>query len=735
MKKLLSVIMVGLMATSAFAYVPLSNSQLNIGSYQNSATRGMFYNELDILSAAPVELLDFSGNALYTNWGNARSFAGPYNPGVDYNQALSWTGVTEPVNYFTFGVTGNPLSYAGIEDSRSGIVYQNFGGKTVQFNLDDDVGTGQNPGVTGEDSEGTWENKTYTVLFPTMPLTNDRLETANSDAKYHTNTTNTQWNIGSSYKLMDKVSVGLSLARQTDTNILTTEGTKTYAYRELTGNGAVADGLTANLVGTDLLSYTFAYPTQEIDQNSTSRTDILPQARIKISDDFYVDAGVGLSFQKTLNPVGTAQQIVAGEKTVVTVTATEFTGVGAGVVFSTAPGATQIANYTNTGTAIVDKNNAGLSLDYDATGNIPAAGLASTVFTRGALEDGVSAFADDRDGTAPLIRIEAVKKFEKVDITGIVNYSNLSQDVDASQTDREYIQTSCVISTWSVGGQDIADGNIKDNFVQRDYTSVQTITGKGTISNFDVGAKVSMKALEGVKVSFGGFIQKQTNKEDGDWTYKSTELTSYNDGIVSTNVYNNGSIVSPSSGTYIDADGTISGRPGPVGGTDQTASRGAIETSGDGEGTWSETVSQTGTFLKETITTIYRVPVGIEIPLSKKWTFRAGTEYVMTKTETTTEQPTNQGTKTKVATPGSTAQGLASVTNVDTWGPSSKKSVYKSENQDVYYTYGVQFDATPSLTIACNAFLDTAADNAAAHASIFDLTTYRQLSLSAAIRF
>ena len=70
MKKLLSVIMVGLMATSAFAYVPLSNSQLNIGSYQNSATRGMFYNELDILSAAPVELLDFSGNALYTNWGN-----------------------------------------------------------------------------------------------------------------------------------------------------------------------------------------------------------------------------------------------------------------------------------------------------------------------------------------------------------------------------------------------------------------------------------------------------------------------------------------------------------------------------------------------------------------------------------------------------------------------------------------------------------------------------------------
>ncbi|MBI5574155.1 MAG: hypothetical protein HY919_06355 [Elusimicrobia bacterium] len=728
MKKLLSIIMVALMARAAFAFVPLTNSQLNIGSYQRGATRGMFYNELDIVSAAPVELLDFSGNTLYTNWGNVRNFndIGNYGTALDWSQ---YTGNTD-ISYFTFGVTGNPLSYAGIDDSRSGIVYQNYGGKTTTYDLD-------NAATVANDSEGKWTADTYTVVYPTLTV-NDQTNRATSDAKYYTNTTNTQWNIGSSYKLMDKVSLGLSLARQTDTNILTTEGTKTFSETYLTPTGANTAG--RPVTATERRSYNFAYPTQEIDQNSTATTDILPQARVKISDDLHVDVGVGLRSAKTLNP----NTLVADEKTTVTVTARED------VLFSTSAGI-GVANsgqYFNTGTAIVGKTAvAAVQLDYNAVANIgPNAGLNSNVFNSNRVllattdDSGISAFADDRDGIAPLVRIEAVKKFEKVEVTGIVNYSNLSQDIDASQTDREYLQTSCVISTWvNTSGNGFSNGSITDNFVAKDYTNIKTFKGKGTISNFDLGAKVSMKALEGVKLSFGGFILKQTDKTDVDTTGSSTELTSYSDGLVSTNVYNNGTAIRGSSGTFVDpfANPTnpIVDRPGPIAGTDQSVSRGGIETSGEGEGSWLQTISDTGQRVTETVTLSYSVPVGIEIPLSKKWTFRAGTEYVMTKTETTTERTTNQTTQTTVATPvlGETAQ--ASTTETALTGPSYTKSTIRTEDHDVFYTYGVQFDATPSLTIACNAFLDTATDTAVGNASIFDLNTYRQLSLSAAIKF
>lgn len=739
MKKLLSIIMVAMMATSAFAFVPLSNEQNNIGSYQRGATRGMFYNELDIVSAAPVELLDFSGNALYTNWGNIRNFndIANYGTALDWTTANQWRNDTD-VSYFTFGVTGNPLSYAGIEDSRSGIVYQNYGAKTVNpaFDLDND-------GTAGDDSEGKWTDDKYTVVYPTLTV-NDQTDRQTSDTKYYTNTTNTQWNIGSSYKLMDNVSLGLSLSRQTDTNILTAEGTKTFSERYLTPTGADDDG--RPVTATERRSYNFAYPTQEIDQNSTATTDILPQARVKISDDLHVDVGVGLRSAKTLNP----NTLVTDEKTIVTVTARED------VLFSTGAGAAaNSGQYFNTGTAIVAKSVADggpMALDYGEVTNIgPNAGLNSNVFSSNRVglattdDSGISAFADDRDGIAPLVRIEAVKKFEKVDVTGIVNYSNLSQDIDATQTDREYLQTSCVISTWIAGGNRVSNGSITDNFVAKDYTNIETFKGKGTTSNFDAGAKISMKALEGVKLSFGGFIRKTSNKQDVDTTGKSTELTSYSDGRASTMAYNNGTIVTvggvqiTSSGTFVDPSANptnpIVDRPGPIAGTDQNVSRGTIETSGEGEGSWLQTISDTGNRVTETVTLSYSVPVGIEIPLSKKWTFRAGTEYVMTKTETTTERTTNQKTQTTVATPvlGETAQ--ASTTETDLTGPEYTKSIVRTEDHDVFYTYGVQFDATPSLTIACNAFLDTAGAGTFSNASIFDLATYRTLSLSAAIKF
>jgi hypothetical protein len=67
MKKVLAIILSFAIISPSFAFVPLSNAQNNLGSYQNAATQGMFYNELDILSSYPVELLDFKGNCLYTN--------------------------------------------------------------------------------------------------------------------------------------------------------------------------------------------------------------------------------------------------------------------------------------------------------------------------------------------------------------------------------------------------------------------------------------------------------------------------------------------------------------------------------------------------------------------------------------------------------------------------------------------------------------------------------------------
>ncbi|MFA5780201.1 MAG: hypothetical protein WC947_08685 [Elusimicrobiota bacterium] len=728
MKKLLSIIMVALMATSAFAYVPLSNSQLNIGSYQNSATRGMFYNELDIVSAAPVELLDFSGNALYTNWGNVRSFAGPYGAGT-YNRALSWTGVTEPINVFTFGVTGNPLSYAGIEDSRSGVVYQNFGTKGVGFDLDSNAGTG----TGGLDSEGTYKQDDYTVDYATVSVAPRRLQVTSSNMKYFTNDTNTQWNAGTSYKLMDKVSLGLSLARQTNTSILTTEGTKTYADNYLTRNGMVAGlpnpfGANINTVATATQGDTIsvAYPTEEVDQNSTSQTDILPQVRVKISDDFFVDAGVGLRFSKTLNPGTVNGNVIANEKTVVTVTARED------VVLSTAPGGVG-TQYFNTGTAIVEKSAANVALEYNQTNLFGNALLNSPVFTTAnwaQTDNGVSAFSDEREGTAPLVRIEAVKKFEKVDITGIFNYSNLSQDIDASQTGREYVNTKAYVSTDTLGGG-YAGGARVDNWTERDYTMTGIMTGKWTQSNLDIGAKISMKALEGVKLSFGGFIQKQTTKTDVDKTITTTDSTSYEDNSASTNSLVLGGLVQ-SSGTV-----SVANRPGPITNSDEDFSRtfaGMSGNNGFGEGTWSQITTATGNEIAETVTLTYRVPVGIEIPLSKKWTFRAGTEYIMTKTETTSEDTNvnDVGNQTTTATPGN---AQTAVTNSAVADPVSETSVTRTEAHAVNYTYGVQFDATPSLTIACNAFLDTAGAGTLSNASFFDLATYRTLSLSAAIKF
>ncbi|MDD5687562.1 MAG: hypothetical protein PHE88_06995 [Elusimicrobia bacterium] len=701
MKKMLSIVAMFLMATSAFAFVPLTNAQNTVGSYERGATRGMFYNELDIISAAPVELLDFSGNALYTNWGNIRN----YNDIVNYGKALNWgpNQNNTDISYFTFGLTGNPLSSIGINDSRSGIVYQNFGGKLAPiFNLDS---------VVGNDSEGQWKNETYNIRFATAPATDRTQTTIGSNLKYYTNTTNTQWNAGSSYKLMDKISLGLSLSRRTDSIVLNTEGTKTYSEIFNTVNGAILVGMP--VTSTEGTSLSVSYPKQAVDQNSTSITDILPQARISVSDGLYADVGVGLRFSKVTNP-GT---VVANENTVITVSARE------GVAISTAIGGLNSYQRFNTGTAIVSKTN----LDYATqtlNGNV---NLFTASFT-GAAGTGVSDFSDERSGIAPLVRVEVKKSFKKFDAFGIANFDTLSRDVDASQTNREYANTR---HTLYAG----AAADVVDNFTGRDYTQLLTYKGTASDTNLDLGLKINMKELEGIRVSLGGFIQRSVSKTDLDTTSGSRELVSYRDG--------DGLTISSSSVGGNTPAQILTNKPGPVDGSlTETNPNGTgrtdlgLPTTGDGEGDWSQTISRAGTQLSETITTKYMVPVGIEIPLSKKFTFRAGTEYVMTKTQTTVKTNNTLETTVTVATPLGEAAKSRTDYSADL---AETKSILYSESHDVFYTYGLQFDATPSLTIACNAFLDTNPDGVGTdggdRASIFDLTTYRNLSLSAAIKF
>src|SRR3989339_479864 len=460
MKRALLTVLVALMATSAFAFVPLSNSE-NIGSYQRGATRGMFYNELDIISAAPVELLDFSGNALYTNWGNIRNF----NDIVNYNQLLRFGSTSDitDTSYFTFGVTGNPTNN---DKSRSGIIYQNFGGKTSTKNLDL---------VNGNESEGIWSTNAYTIVYPTAPVI-DRAATTNSDTKYFTNRFVTQWNLGSAYKLMDKLSIGLSLYRNSDSTILTSEGSKSYGIRYLTANGAVNDG-GRPATATESITYTFTYPDQEIDQNSSATTDVLPQARLNIADDLYVDAGIGLRFSNATNGADVFKGNVSWEQNVVTATSRED------ILVSTAAGGLATNQRFNTGTAILIKSGGAgnYNVDMDQTNLTTNTNLASDIYnTNNWTHDdkGLADFSDDRTGTGVLLRLEAKKKFAKYDVTGLVNFSSVPQDIDATATSSEYVKTTHILYAGTTS-------DTADSFIERDLAQAVSFKGTATNSNLD----------------------------------------------------------------------------------------------------------------------------------------------------------------------------------------------------------------------------------------------------------
>ncbi|MDI6756480.1 MAG: hypothetical protein QME32_00490, partial [Endomicrobiia bacterium] len=233
MKKLLAVVLVASLATSSFAFVPLSNRQTNLGSYQAAATQGMYYNELDILSASPVELLDYEGNYLYTTWSNARNAA---VSNVTYPTALSWGSNVNNANLsrLQIGVTGDPLGMIGIDGSRAGAIFQNYGSKANVFNQ---FGTAS---AISEYKKIDEVHTSSNTVFGGSDITSIRLSTQSRDLKYYTTRQQTQWNVGFAKKdmLFGKMDLGLSVVNFNDNPVLTSGGSKSYTDRYLTDDGA-----------------------------------------------------------------------------------------------------------------------------------------------------------------------------------------------------------------------------------------------------------------------------------------------------------------------------------------------------------------------------------------------------------------------------------------------------------------------------------------------------------------
>ncbi|MDI6640788.1 MAG: hypothetical protein QME68_00545 [Elusimicrobiota bacterium] len=656
MKKLITTICILFLAGTTYAYVALSNRQLGLGSYRLDATN-IFYDELDIISAYPVSLMEFEGNRLYTNWGNVRQ---PVTGAGTYNPVLSHRGMTlAPADHaFTIGVSGNPLGYFNIENSRSGLIFQNWGAKTNTFDFD---------GVPGNDSEYTREFVNEIITSSTNPTIMRRM-TESTDVKYWTNTTVTQWNIGIAKKglpILTNLSVGLSLANNSYSRILTAGGSKSYTDRYLTDDGAADGGMPAGSREGD--TYNVTYADNKIDQNSFARTDVLGQLRYELLESLTVDCALGARFQTNNNPGGLINPMTgipqgSLEKDIVTVTMKDdvnWTNI----------------QYYNIGTAIRNR----ILIDYNVhpTYDNVKLGGANHIWDKTVRTPGTSDFKDNRFGIGPLVRLQGEYKGNKVNLTGVLNFDTVSQNINANQTLRDYIKIEVQVSSYQ-----------RTSEVGIDATATNKYEGTATNSNFDLGIKVEFKALENIKLALGGFIMMNTDLNDFtkiETNY--TNKTSYDDGLPENN---------------------------------------------PGEFTQTETRNDSRTGKNETVTMKYYVPIGVEIPLSKKWTFRAGTSYIMTKTQRTVTTKQNYSISTTVHTP---AGGSPTTTYTENYDPLETKTVTYAETHTVSYSYGIQWDINKNLTVACNAFLDTNPNTGDNKATIFDLDTYRLLAVQAIFKF
>ncbi|MBN1823198.1 MAG: hypothetical protein JW803_02645 [Endomicrobiales bacterium] len=689
MRKIIALCLVAVLASSSFAYVPLSgiNTQTNLGSFRNGATRGMFLEEVDIISANPVSLTEYMGTNLYTNWGNLRYANDPTSGGgvvtavpIDAGADRAFTyDAAGRSQYFNFGMTGHPLSFIGLDSARVGVVYQNFGAKTVSYNLDNDAATGSG----GSDSKGQWSATTLSDYDADLGV--DRTRSQTSDLTYYNNTTNTQWDGGVAYKglFLSDLVLGFSIARQSNITKRTTEGSKGYADRYLNDVAAqnVAVGMPAGARTGD--TYSIGYADEVFDVNSMTQTDVLFQGRYPIFG-LLVDAALGMRFQNNYNPDSNdAAQAI-------TISGSEDLNTG------TAFGAATPAQVYNTGTVISNRSNFDFNnFNIAATllGNVTARAGLFTTAGAGA-NAAMTELSDDRKGSGPILRLEALKEMQKINLTGIFNLGTVTQNIAGKATLREYVATQLYVTATE-----------RDNYVMTDYTRAMEKNGDRKIGHMDIGGKIELKALEGMKLAFGGFINKEYDNSNYDEPNNTRETVSYDDGLAAVTPY---------------AVVTTASKPGPA----------------TGEGTWVQTMSRTDKVTRETEITRYAVPVGTEIKLAKKWTFGCGTRYVMTKRTDKVRAETGTATTVTTQTPLGAA---ATVTQAISGNPSDSESVLYTETHGVEYTYGVRYNVNKNLTLACNAFLDTGANGApagnAARASLLDLDTYRLLAIQAVFHF
>lgn len=683
MKKFIaSLCILSFVVMNTFAFVPLTNQQLNLGSFRAWATCGMFYDELDIISAHPVSLLEYTGNSLYTTWGNVRNSVDvSYNPIITYNRAA----MNSPDNTFVLGIAGDPLKNFGIKNSRMGFVFQNFGSKAVWFDLDNNTSTGFNPGLGGGwDSEGKWQDIDSQDTGGDYQF--DYQEIYEANLKYYDNQSINQYNVGFAIKgLLPMVdTLGVSVARQSNYTTRLTGGTKSYKERALNDNGLPAGWPSGTRI---LNTYELTYAENNSLINSFDQTDLLAQGRIQdLIPGLRLDVGIGLRIRNDYNPNG----LVKTAHTITKSTA-KLNNANNAVLYDTGEAIRDVVNYDG---GLVTE------LDYGDFTNLLTHFQAGQIWTpawvgvSGKNLPGLFDFSDDRKGLGALIRAEAEYNLFNIPTIAVLNLSMVPQKLDSKQTFRDYIKTRTYDTTQA--------NDPLDTWVARDYTQKIEATGDIINTTIDFGLKFDFVRAEYLNVSFGGFITSQYQLADYKTKTNSTEITSYDDGVSGDNPF-------------------VGARPSPT----------------NGEGIWTQTIQSEATNKDETTTLTISVPVGAEIPITKKWTFRAGTVYNMTTTKQVKKQTAGITTTVTSVTP---AGGATNITTTIT-DPAAylNESTYYEETHSVTYTYGIEWRPNKNLILACNAFLDMNENPGTAptdgKATIFDLDTYRLLAIQAIFKF
>ncbi|MCS7228259.1 MAG: hypothetical protein NZ839_04775, partial [Endomicrobia bacterium] len=197
-------------------------------------------------------------------------------------------------------------------------------------------------------------------------------------------------------------------------------------------------------------------------------------------------------------------------------------------------------------------------------------------------------------------------------------------------------------------------------------------------------------------------ISTQYQLQDYTQSRHSVEITSYDDGIPGNTPGNVG----------------INTRP----------------SSTNGEGMWSQTRTSKSDNKQEIYTLNISMPIGAEIPLTKKWLFRAGSVYNMTKTITISKRTSEKVKTTTSVTPAGGATTVETSIVDPTTDYINEGTIY-TETHQVLYAYGIEWKPNKNLIIACNAFLDTNTNPTGGKSSILDLDTYRLLAMQVVVKF